>query len=284
MNRLRQLQKATSVPIKRFGDEEGMEAETGTEDNDHLPKPFQPLRTGPKLLLADREENPIVYFDVESLGGGVARGGGRTKPRELGRIHFELRNDLVPVACANFLTLITGKMGFGRDGVNYSYKGTRVHRIVKSVLFEAGDLLDQHGNCSRSIYNQGGLFRDENFILTHAGPGCLSMCNRGPDTNGSLFQVCFTANPDLDGKYVVFGCVASDEGYETLQKINMFGSDSGRPREEIRIYDCGIAYPFPKSVDEEDINDGRSIGSKGTVNTSLDSKGRPKKAKKLKPK
>ena len=65
----------------------------------------------------------------------------------MGKLHFELRNDLCPVACGNFLTLITGKNGWGADGVNYHYKGSRIHRIKKGTLWEAGDLLDQRGNC-----------------------------------------------------------------------------------------------------------------------------------------
>ena len=54
------------------------------------------------------------------------------------------------------------------DGVLYHYKGTRIHNITKDVLFQAGDLLDEKGNCSRSIFNQGGLFRDENYILRYS--------------------------------------------------------------------------------------------------------------------
>ena len=68
----------------------------------------------------------------------------------------------------------------------------------------------------------------------------------GPDTNGSLFQVCFTQNPDLDGSNVVFGCLASTDSYQCLENINMFGTAHGEPLEELRIVDCGVAYPDPK--------------------------------------
>ena len=248
----------TKAKIKKGSDEESSEEEEhplkGLVVEDHLPPAYMPHKSGgagQKVIMGVRGENPVVWLEFKSFGGGRGRGGGKTIPRNLGKMHFELRNDLVPVACANFLTLITGKLGWGSDGVNYHYANNRVHRILKGVLFEAGDLLDQKGNCSRSIYNKGGLFKDENFIFRHTGPGCLSMCNRGPDTNGSLFQVVFTALPDLDEKYVVFGCLADDESYNTLSRVNTFGTDHGMPTEEVRITDCGVAYPFPVTAEDK---------------------------------
>ena len=166
-----------------------------------------------------------------------------SQPQKLGRLHFELRCDLVPVACANFLALVRGDKGRGIDGVSYHFKGVRIHRILKNRLFQSGDLLDKKGECSRSIYNNGGLFRDENFIFRHTGPGCLSMCNRGPDTNGSIFQVTFTECPELDDRHVVFGCIADIESKACLNRINLLGTPSGEPLEDVRISDCGIAYP-----------------------------------------
>lgn len=154
------------------------------------------------------------------------------------------------MACANFLGLITNIKGYGRDGTPYRYKGTRIHRIVRDVLFQAGDLLNENGRCSRSIYD-GGFFRDENFIMRHTGPGVLSMCNTGPDTNGSLFQVTFTQNQDMDERYVVFGCLAADESFETLRLINTYGTAHGEPLEELVFVDCAVCYPDPTFLDDK---------------------------------
>jgi hypothetical protein len=82
------------------------------------------------------------------------------------------------------------------------------------------------------------------LTLRHSGPGVLSYCNRGPDTNGSLFQVTFRQNENLDEKHVVFGSLANDSSYEVLGIINEYGSSAGSTSSEIIISDCGVAYPF----------------------------------------
>lgn len=87
---------------------------------------------------------------------------------------------------------------------------------------------------------------DENFLLRHTGPGCLSMCNRGPNTNGSLFQVTFTAQETLDEKCVVFGCLSTDESFKVLEEISYFGTKWGAPKEELTITDCDQVFPFKK--------------------------------------
>ena len=150
-----------------------------------------------KIVLT-RDSNPIVFFDVrcvvdESKNSDV----NSQQTNFIGRLYFELRSDLVPHTCANFLSLVSGSKGTAKDGINYCYKNTKIHRICRDILFQAGDLLGENGNCSKSVYNDGGLFSDENFILRHCGPGVLSMCNRGPDTNGSLFQVTMRENPEM---------------------------------------------------------------------------------------
>jgi cyclophilin family peptidyl-prolyl cis-trans isomerase len=192
-------------------------------------------------VVGPRSANPIVFFEIAALGGRKLRTGEITKQSLLGRLYFELRRDLVPVAATNFYELCAGSRGVGADGIKYHYKGTRIHRVVKDVMFQGGDFMDTEGDTSRSIYG-GKCFRDENLILRHTGPGVISYCNRGPDTNGSVFQVTFTRNADLDDRFVVFGCLASDESYECLRRIARFGTPHGTPIEEIRIIDCGIAY------------------------------------------
>lgn len=221
-------------------------------NNELRGSPYQPDETAgkPKGDIP-RSENTVIFLDIETGGGRKLRTGEVTKRRLIGRLNFELRQDLCPIVCANFLLLIEGSRGVGNDGVLYHYKGSRIFRAVKDKLFTAGDLLDEHGNCSRSTYNEGGLFKDENFVLRHVGPGCLSMANRGPNTNGSIFQVTFSATPDLDERCVVFGALAHVDSYEVLANINNLSTPCGEPLEELTIIDCGVAYPDPEAKERK---------------------------------
>ncbi len=92
-----------------------------------------------------------------------------------------------------------------------------------------------------SIY--GAKFADENFRLTHAGPGVLSMANSGPNTNGSQFFLCTASTSWLDGKHVVFGQVV--DGYEVVKAMEATGSRSGATSFEVSIADCG---PLPAGM------------------------------------
>ena len=197
-----------------------------------------------KDISVNRDENPVVYFEMSSKGGRRDKLTGKVSdPILIGRLHFELRMDLCPMTCNNFMSILRNNGFSTHDGIEYTYKDTEIHRIVKNRIFEGGDLLGKKGECSRSIYNNGGLFVDENFIFRHAGPGCLSMCNRGPNSNGSLFQVTFTRQETFDEKNVVFGCCTSEESFNTLEVINTFGTPSGQPLEELYISETGQSYP-----------------------------------------
>lgn len=57
-------------------------------------------KTAPKnanVLYRGREENPVVYMEVAAQGGLKLPTGAITEPKSLGRLYFELRNDIAPV-------------------------------------------------------------------------------------------------------------------------------------------------------------------------------------------
>ncbi|KAL1088018.1 hypothetical protein V6Z11_D08G223700 [Gossypium hirsutum] len=166
----------------------------------------------------------MVFFDV-SIGGDLVE-----------RIIIELFADVVPKTAENFRALCTGEKGIGKStGKPLHYKGTFFHRIIKGFMAQGGDFSKGNGTGGESIY--GGKFADENFKLTHDGPGVLSMANSGPNTNGSQFFITFKRQPHLDGKHVVFGKVI--KGIEVLKKIELVGTGDGKPAQPIKISDCG---------------------------------------------
>ncbi|XP_016724724.1 peptidyl-prolyl cis-trans isomerase CYP63 isoform X2 [Gossypium hirsutum] len=171
-----------------------------------------------------KKKNPMVFFDV-SIGGDLVE-----------RIIIELFADVVPKTAENFRALCTGEKGIGKStGKPLHYKGTFFHRIIKGFMAQGGDFSKGNGTGGESIY--GGKFADENFKLTHDGPGVLSMANSGPNTNGSQFFITFKRQPHLDGKHVVFGKVI--KGVEVLKKIELVGTSDGKPVQPVKISDCG---------------------------------------------
>ncbi|KAF7494602.1 Peptidyl-prolyl cis-trans isomerase G [Sarcoptes scabiei] len=169
--------------------------------------------------------------------------------QNVGRIVFELFDDVCPKTCENFKALCTGERGVGMMTQKpLHYKNISFHRIVKNFIIQSGDFSQGNGKGGESIY--GGTFEDESFHFKHEKPFLLSMANKGKNTNGSQFFITLAPAPHLDGVHVVFGHVIS--GKELVSSIADVPVDKqSRPTISVVISNCGELVPQIKSDKEK---------------------------------
>lgn len=146
----------------------------------------------------------------------------------LGKLVFELYDDITPKTAENFFTICSGTK-------DLTYKGSPFHRIIPGFMLQGGDITRGDGRGGKSIW--GEKFPDENFKVKHTKKYQLSMANAGPNTNGSQFFITVEKCTWLDGKHVVFGEVV--EGFEIVDTLEKYGSDSGTTSKKITVSDCG---------------------------------------------
>ena len=116
---------------------------------------------------------------------------------------LELAPDAAPLTCANLLSYVNA--GF--------YAGLVFHRVIPRFCAQAGGY---HLDKSRKAPLHKPI-KLESSPLRHTD-GALGMARLPePDTGTSEFYLCDGPQPDLDGRYCVFGRLA--EGKETLKRI-----------------------------------------------------------------
>lgn len=96
-----------------------------------------------------------VFFDI-SIG-----------TEDLGRLVFELADDVVPKTVENFKLLATG------DNIhNRSLLQSKFHQVQKGQFIMGGDVENNDGTGSHSAYAERYI-KDENFIIPHTERGFL---------------------------------------------------------------------------------------------------------------
>ena len=135
------------------------------------------------VIVTEADITDTMYLDV-TIGG-----------EDVGRVIVGLFGGVVPRTALNFATIC-------ETGINgRSYSGVAFHRVIRNFMIQGGDIVNGDGTGSISIY--GPQFDDENFVLSHRGPGYLSMANAGPNTNGCQFFITTVVTPWLDGGYEI---------------------------------------------------------------------------------
>jgi len=117
-----------------------------------------------------------------------------------------------------------------------TFRHSCIHTIVPNFAIQGGDFTHGDGTGGESIY--GGKFYDETLELKMNHRYLLAMANAGPNTNGSQFFINTVKTSWLDGKHVVFGIVV--EGRDTVNEIEMCGTNGGLPRTIVTVVDSGV--------------------------------------------
>ena len=118
--------------------------------------------------------------------------------------------DSTPKHRDNFLKLVSQKF----------YDSLLFHRVINGFMIQGGDPNTKSGE--PNTWGQGGpdTKLDAEFNSIKHNRGIVSMA-RGGDVNsaGSQFFIVHQDSPHLDGKYTAFGRLASEESFQTLDKI-----------------------------------------------------------------
>ncbi len=121
---------------------------------------------------------------------------------EKGDIVIELYADKAPLAVNSFIFL--ARQGWF-DGVTF-------HRVIPGFVAQTGDPSGTGQGAPGYFFNN-----EINTDLNFDKPGVVGMANSGPDTNGSQFFITYSAQPQLDGGYTVFGQVI--EGMQVVESL-----------------------------------------------------------------
>ena len=162
-------------------------------------------------------DNPVVVFETN-----------------LGNLVIELFPADATEHVMNFLSL----SNTGIDGISY-YDNTLFHRIIPGFMIQGGDPNTINGE--PNTWGQGGPDEklDAEFNTIKHNRGIVSMARSAdPNSAGSQFFIVHQDSNFLDGEYTAFGRLASEESFQTLDKIAAVTTGtSDRPidPEQVRI-------------------------------------------------
>ena len=196
-----------------------------------------------KTLDSDSNIPTEAYLDISVAG---------EEPR---RVVIELASAALPKTTENFRLLCQEKGSDSKEDDNDEgvegdetgsggYANTSVYKIEKTVGLCMGDIVSDDGSGGRCHPKSGTYlspysFKDEGFLISHTGPGIVSMMSPGVGRNDSRFLITTTGASQLDGRFVAFGRVK--EGMDVIEDIatGVF-TKRGRPTVEVKVDKCGV--------------------------------------------
>jgi peptidylprolyl isomerase len=124
-----------------------------------------------------------------------------------GRVVIELRPDLAPKTVARMKELTR----------QHFFDGVVFHRVISGFMAQTGDP-------TGTGYGGSGKNLPAEFSDAHHVRGTVSMARaQDPNSADSQFFICFTAVPQLDGQYTIWGQVT--EGMEFVERIKRGDGD-----------------------------------------------------------
>ena len=104
---------------------------------------------------AGNVQRPKAYFSV------------KLEDEDIGKMVFELADDVVPQTVDNFIRLCEGQ-----SRRYEGYRNTKIHLIRKGEVLMGGDIESRDGSGNHSSYDVR-YFEDENFIIPHSDRGMI---------------------------------------------------------------------------------------------------------------
>jgi cyclophilin family peptidyl-prolyl cis-trans isomerase/protein-disulfide isomerase len=121
---------------------------------------------------------------------------------EAGNIVIDLFPDVAPLAVNSFIFLAE----------NEWFDGVTFHRVLPGFVAQTGD------PTGTGYGGPGYRFSIEaSSDIKFDKAGLVAMANSGPESNGSQFFITYSAAPNLDGAYSIFGEVS--EGMDIVEKL-----------------------------------------------------------------
>jgi len=158
------------------------------------------------VMVEDEKENRVAVIETN-----------------MGTITAELYEERAPITTSNFIEL--AEQGF--------YDGLIFHRVIDNFVIQGGDPKgDGTGGSGKTIPLE---IHPE---LTHVD-GALAMArSQDPNSASSQFYICDGAQPELDGKYAVFGRVI--DGMDVVRAIAEVKTVRDKPVEDVVIIKVSI--------------------------------------------